>query len=123
MRRQAFWAPVLQFWQETKAKRTGRGSLAAGAVTVRPTRLPWPPASVNRYQYSRAGRRPPTTTRQVQSAADVAVAVATATTSWNCGSAAISTVRRSRLAPPVAGQRVHNTTLSLVGSPDATPSG
>jgi hypothetical protein len=37
-------------WQLTKAKLTGRGSVSAGAVRVRPMRLPLPSASVKRYQ-------------------------------------------------------------------------
>jgi len=38
------------FWQLTKAKRTGAPSLSAGAVTVRPARLPKPCSAVKRYQ-------------------------------------------------------------------------
>jgi len=46
-----------------------RGSLGNGAVVVRPTRLPFPSRSVNRYQYVRAGSSPPSRTRAVQSEA------------------------------------------------------
>jgi len=40
----------LTLWQLTKAKLTGRGSFANGAVIVRPTRLPFPAPSVKRYR-------------------------------------------------------------------------
>src|SRR6187399_2751766 len=45
-----FSLPSLTLWQLTKAKLTGRGSFASGAVIVRPTRLPFPSPSVKRYQ-------------------------------------------------------------------------
>ena len=65
-----------------------------GAVSVRPTRLPRPVSSVKRYQYSVAGDRPPTSTRQGQSAAARIGARIAATTSRNPGSRATS-ARRS----------------------------
>src|ERR1700729_4159946 len=73
------------------ANRTGRASSSAGAVMVRPTRLPLPSASVKRYQYTFDGFRPPTSTRQVQSAAAEIGALAVATTCWNDSSSATST--------------------------------
>src|SRR6202041_2344996 len=73
------------------ANRTGRASSSAGAVMVRPTRLPLPSASVKRYQYNFAGFRPPTSTRQVQSASAEIGALAVATTCWNASSSATST--------------------------------
>jgi hypothetical protein len=59
---------------------SGLGSFGSGAVIVRPIRLPVPSLSVNRYQYTRAGFRPPSRTRHVQSAAAEAGVLAVATT-------------------------------------------
>ena len=106
----------------SNAKRTGRRSSAAGAVIVRPMRLPLPSESVNRYQYTRAGVRPPTRTRQVQSDSAETATVCVATTRRNCGSRETSTVR-FRAGVGIGCRRVHNNTLVLSGSPEATPSG
>ena len=90
---------------------------------VRPRRLPSPLASIKRYQYSRAGFRPPTNTRQVQSdSADILV-LARVTRFLNALSSASSTVTSGAGRAAVAGQRVQRITLSDCGSPEATPSG
>src|SRR5512135_2087579 len=122
IRRYACCAPSQTFWQLTNVKRTGRPSSGAGAVRVRPTRLPFPSASENRYQYSRDGRSPPTRTRQVWSASRSARARASATTRVNAGSSATSTVRATAGRAPPFDTRVQRITLSCAGSPDATPS-
>src|ERR1700733_7766712 len=123
MRRYAFCAPSLQFWQLTNAKRTVRASFGAGAVRVRPRRLPSPLASTKRYQYSRAGFSPPTNTRQVQSESADILAPARVTRCLNAWSSATSTVTSGDGRAAVAGQRVQRITLSGCGSPEATPSG
>jgi hypothetical protein len=123
MRRYAFCAPSLQFWQLTNAKRTVRASFGASAVRVRPSRLPSPLASTKRYQYSRAGFRPPTNTRQVQSDSADIVVLARVTTCLKAWSSATSTVTAGAGRAAVAGQRVQRITLSGCGSPEATPSG
>jgi hypothetical protein len=94
MRRYALNAPSVTLWQLTKAKRTGRSSESAGAVTVRPTRLPEPCSSVKRYQYSRAGSSPAARIRQVQSDSAAMAASAVATTSVKSRSRATSTASR-----------------------------
>src|SRR5271155_5627970 len=86
-------------------------------------RLPKPSGSVKRYQYTRLGFSPPTKTRQVQSDAAETGAVAAATTRVNNSSSATSTFNWTAGLAPMAGRRVHNSTLLLSGSPDATPSG
>jgi hypothetical protein len=50
IRRYPFSVPSLMLWQLTNAKFTARPSAGSGAVIVRPTRLPFPSASVKRYQ-------------------------------------------------------------------------
>src|SRR5580698_7581998 len=94
---------------------------------VRPMRLPKPSGSVKRYQYTRLGLRPPTSTRQVQSEAADTGAVAVATTRVNDSSSAASTFKVTGSGSPgfspMGGRRVHSSTLLLSGSPDATPSG
>jgi hypothetical protein len=102
MRRKAFCAPSQTFWQLTKAKRTVCASPSAGAVRVRPIRLPCPLSSRNRYQYVQAGRSPPTKTRQVWSATARARAGAVATTRSKAGSSATSTVSETAAADPPA---------------------
>src|SRR5579864_2546022 len=124
IRRYAFCAPSFAFWQLTKTKRTGLGSSTSGAVIVRPTRLPNPSESVKRYQYTRLGLSPPTSTRQVQSDAAEIGALAVATTRVNISSSETSTFNFG--ADPFSaagGRRVHKRTLLLSGSPEATPSG
>ncbi len=86
---------------------------------------------MKRYQYTRLGLRPPTSTRQVQSDAAETGAAAVATTRVNCSSSATSTFSFTTSNLRVAfstdlstgGRRVHSRTLLLSGSPDATPSG
>src|SRR5690348_4302180 len=87
-------------------------------------RLPLPPLSMKRYQYSREGLSPPTSTRVVQSALANGVVSACAITRVKSRSSATSTLSRGALRSLAAGGlRVHKRTLSLVGSADATPSG
>ena len=114
--------PRSTFWQLTNVKRTGRGSSAAGAVRVRPMRLPCPPSPTKRYQYVCAGRSPPTSTRQVWSASASARVCSAATTRSKAASSATSTVSGTTGADPPADARVQSSTLSGCGSPEATPS-
>src|SRR5271167_1551798 len=102
-----------------KANRTGLLSSSVGAVMVRPTRLPWPLASVKRYQYTFAGFNPPASTRQVQSEASEIGASALATTRVKDSSSAISTCNLSATLLSLGGRRVHKRMLSLSGSPEA----
>src|SRR6185369_14267504 len=85
-------------------------------------RLPEPSASVNLYQYTRAGARPPTRTRQVQSDSAEMGTLCVATTRRKSGSCETSTVS-FRAGVGTGFRRVHNSTLLLSGSPEATPSG
>src|SRR5580693_2756702 len=105
------------FWQLTKTKRTGRVSSIAGAVIVLPTRLPKPSESVKRYQYTRLGFSPPTSTRQVQSEAAETGADAAAITRVNKLSSATSTLKSTAefaaIFSSVGGRRVHSSTLLL----------
>src|SRR5579862_9241492 len=106
------------------AKHTDLGSSGDGAVSVRPMRLPWPEVSTKRYQYSRAGRNPPTRTRVVQSASARGLKRRVAITRVNFSSSATSRLSGGALfSPPLGGRLVHRITLSPVGSPEATPSG
>src|SRR3954470_15598174 len=89
---------------------------------VLPTRLPLPSASVKRNQYTVAGFKPPTRTRQVQSETSESGTDCSATTFLNSESSATSTVSRDAGAVPGA-RRVQSRTLWLSGSPEATPSG
>ena len=89
---------------------------------MRPTRLPFPSVSVNRYQYMHAGLSPPTRTREVQSAALETGACACAMTWLNASSSETSTVSRWRV-PWTNGRLVHKITLCGSGSPEATPWG
>src|SRR4029077_11546620 len=98
-------------WQLTKAKRDDRRSSELGAVSVRPIRLPLPLSSTKRYQYSLAGGRWPTSTRQVQSDAADTCAVVLAITRVNSESSATSTSNLALLRPSVYGRRVHSSTL------------
>src|SRR3984957_7727624 len=123
MRRYAFCAPSLQFWQLTNAKRTVRASSGSGAVRVRSRRLPSPLASIKRYQDSRAGLRPPTNTRHVQSDCADNFVLETVPMLLKGGFSANSTVTSGDGRAAVAGQRVQRITLSGCGSPEATPSG
>ena len=94
MRRQALFAPCVMSWQLTNVKRTLRSSVSAGAVNVRPMRLPCPSSSVKRYQYSVAGSSLTTRKRAVKSVAAVTVASARETIFSNRESAATSSVSR-----------------------------
>src|ERR1700722_10404468 len=74
----------------------------------------------------RFGFSPPTKTRQVQAEAAETGHTAFATTRVNISSSATSTFNftdRSLEVPSDIARRVHNRTLLLSGSPDATPSG
>src|SRR5678815_640332 len=122
MRRYAFPDPCVLFWQLTNVKCTGRGSFSAGAVTVRPTLLPNPCSSVNRYQYTLPAFKFAASTRQVQSVSTLTVAVVVATTRANAASSAISTLDLCASFPS-KGRLVHKITLSACGSADATPCG
>src|SRR5579859_6573062 len=86
-------------------------------------RLPLAARSVKRYQYTRAGLSPPTSTRQVQSDVSEIGASAVATVREKASSSATSTINLSVVLPPFGGRRVHSSTLWLSGSPEATPSG
>jgi hypothetical protein len=99
-----------------------------GAVRVRPTGLS-SPAAAKRKKYSRSGARPSASTWTLCASSGVAMEVP-----WRSGrrkrsSAAISHWTGTlRAGMPPAGSsgfgasRVHSTTPSGVGSPDATPS-
>src|SRR5580765_1524100 len=67
--------------------------------------------------------KPPTSTRQVQSEAAEIGAGVVATTRRKDASSATSTINVLTPRASAGGRRVHNSTLSLVGSPEATPSG
>src|SRR6478736_2384622 len=110
-------------WQLTKAKREGLESSGLGAVSVRPIRLPLPLSSTKRYQYSPAGGRWPTSTRQVQSDSADTRAVVVAITRVKAESSATSTSSLALLRPSAYGRRVQSSTLLSSGSPDATPCG
>ncbi len=85
-------------------------------------RLPLPSWSMKRYQYSRAGLSPPTSTRAVQSAAAETGTEACETTRRKAASSATSTVSSDRSLRS-NGRRVQRMTLVGSGSPEATPSG
>ena len=91
---------------------------------MRPTGLTTPPA-VKRYQQTTSAPRPSTSTCTVWSVVALVVSVPDATIepAPNAGSSATSQ-STAMPAPAAAGSmRVHSTTPSPLGSPDATPDG
>jgi len=98
----------------------------AGAVRVRPTGLTASP-SMKRYQYQRAGSRPVTSTWTLCASAGWAVAAPLAAMrvkAWSCATSQRTFIATGAVDAAFNGSarmRVHRTTESGSGEPEATP--
>ena len=120
--------PASQLEQDTRAKRSRSGEeVAAGAVRVRPTAERAPPRE-NRKKYVVAGASPLASTLTVWSRSGPVTVEPCATTRRKSGSVATCQATVTRGPEPDPGRasavgvtRVHSTTASGSGSPDAIP--
>lgn len=97
------------------------GPAAAGAVRVRPAGLCWPIAR-KRYQYQRSGRRPSGSACTLWAVSGSARSVPRATTVLKASSSASSHCTDTAFGSASPISRVHSTTRSARGLPEATPS-